>query len=112
MYTGEEFETAFGQFISTQKPFIFAYFKETEGIATDPSLAEFHQKLRDLKHFYSSFNDVHDLWNQFNKELDRLHKEGFTNNNWNDPFDSALTRITQEADKIYNIDKIDNAQFF
>lgn len=32
MYTKEEFEKAFGEFKSTQKPFIFIYFKETTGI--------------------------------------------------------------------------------
>lgn len=29
-YTEEEFETAFGQFQGTRKPFIFTYFKNTE----------------------------------------------------------------------------------
>jgi len=77
MYTGEEFEKAFGQFKATQKPFIFTYFKTPEGIESDPSLAEFHQKLKDLKHFYSPFKDAHDLWNQFNKELERLKTNDF-----------------------------------
>lgn len=78
MYTAEEFTTAFGQFQSTQKPFIFTYFKTPDGVTTDNSLAEFHQKLKDLKHFYSSFTDENDLWNQFNEELDRLETDGFT----------------------------------
>ena len=77
MYTGEEFEKAFGQFKATQKPFIFTYFKTPEGIEPDPSLAEFHQKLKDLKHFYSPFKDADDLWNQFNKELERLETNDF-----------------------------------
>ncbi len=42
MYTGEEFEKAFGQFKATQKPFIFTYFKTPDGIVTDPSLEAFH----------------------------------------------------------------------
>ena len=58
MYTGEEFEKAFGQFKATQKPFIFTYFKTPDGIVTDPSLAAFHQKLKDLKHFYCPFKDA------------------------------------------------------
>jgi hypothetical protein len=78
MYTAEEFEKAFGQFQSKQKPFIFTYFKMPDGVVTDPSLETFHQKLRELKHFYSSFKDTNDLWNQFNKELDRLELEHFT----------------------------------
>lgn len=78
MYTGQEFENAFGQFKSAQKPFIFTYFKKLpEGVTPEPSLAEFHQKLKDLNHFYSPFKDSNDLWMQFNKELDRLETAKF-----------------------------------
>ena len=77
MYTAEEFAAAFGQFQSTQKPFIFTYFKTPDGVTTDASLAEFHQKLKVLKHFYSPFTDENDLWGQFNEELDRLETDGF-----------------------------------
>lgn len=76
-YTGEEFEQAFGQFKSTQKPFIFTYFKSTGGQDADPSLEEFKQKLSELKHFYAVFHNEDDLWNQFNKELERLKETGF-----------------------------------
>lgn len=85
MYTGEEFDTAFGQFQTTQKPFIFTYFKQTNGIAIDPSLTEFQQKLKDLKHFYSPFSSVDDLWNQFNKELERLELADFAENQFSQP---------------------------
>lgn len=78
MYTAEEFDTAFGQFQSTKKPFIFTYFKTPDGVTVDASLAEFHQKLKELNHFYSPFKDENDLWVQFNKELDRLETNGFT----------------------------------
>ena len=49
-YTKEEFETAFGQFKATDKPFIFTYFKdlETTGNASEQdlkSLRAFLQKL-------------------------------------------------------------------
>jgi tetratricopeptide (TPR) repeat protein len=77
IYTDEEFETAFGAFKDTQKPFIFTYFKSTDGIATEPNLDVFKQKLKDLKHFYCPFTDSNDLWNQFNKELDRLAEAQF-----------------------------------
>lgn len=43
----------------------------------DPSLKEFQNKLKELKHFSSSFKDANDLWKQFNKELDRLQTNGF-----------------------------------
>lgn len=75
-YTAEEFESAFGQFQSTKKPFIFTYFKKTE-TASEPSLSAFKQKLKDLGHFYGSYEDFNDLWNQFNKELDRLEVNEF-----------------------------------
>lgn len=81
MYTDEEFEKAFGKFISIQKPFIFIYFK-TSNQMTDPSLESFKQKIKDLKHFYTSFNDSNDLWNQFSKELERLEVDEFQRNDY------------------------------
>jgi hypothetical protein len=138
IYTAEEFEHAFGQFKSTQKPFIFTYFKSPVGIDLDPNLAEFQRKLRDLKHFYGRFGDANDLWNQFNKELDRLELADFreyispemgrntTQNranivgeeiiNLQDVQNSTLNISTgntthQNADKIYNIEKIEEADF-
>jgi hypothetical protein len=71
MYTAEEFETAFGAFQSTHKPFIFTYFKDISSGA-DPSLQDFKDKLRSLGHFCSPYTDFNNLWIQFNKELDRL----------------------------------------
>lgn len=109
MYTEEEFQNAFGQFKSTQKPFIFTYFKTPPPNAED-SLAHFKQKLKELKHFYGSFNDSNDLWNQFNKELERLETDDFAENNRPEN-NAGQTNITQNAEKIYNIDKIDNANF-
>jgi hypothetical protein len=108
MYTAEEFERAFGQFASTQKPFIFTYFKNAPSDVED-SLHAFKNKLAELKHFYSPFSDANDLWNQFNKELERLELDGFSENKR--PGGSHAGSITQTADKIYNIEKIDNAQF-
>jgi hypothetical protein len=109
IYTEEEFEHAFGQFRSTQKPFIFTYFK-TPPANTEDSLAHFKQKLSELKHFYANFIDFNDLWNQFNKELDRLESDGFAENKRLEK-NSGATNITQTAEKIYNIDKIENANF-
>lgn len=107
MYTYEEFETAFGQFQATQKPFIFTYFKENEG-NVDESLDVFKNKLSALGHFYSSFVNAHDLWIQFNKELDRLLLEDFERNDQNS---FGGKSFHQQADKIYNIEKIDKADF-
>lgn len=79
MYTAEEFETAFGAFQATQKPFIFTYFKDINS-DTDPSLPDFKDKLKALGHFYAPYTDFDNLWIQFNKELDRLLLAGFQEN--------------------------------
>jgi hypothetical protein len=100
MYTGEEFEKAFGQFKAMQKPFIFTYFKTTDGIEPDPSLAEFHQKLKDLKHFYCPFKDASDLWNQFNKELERLETDDFAEFKREEAHSASRT-ITQGEKSVY-----------
>lgn len=81
IYTAEEFEHAFGQFQSKQKPFIFTYFKSSPA-KPEGSLEQFKQKLHDLGHFYSPFADSNDLWNQFSKELERLEIAKFGENNW------------------------------
>lgn len=110
MYTSEEFENAIGQFNSTKKPFIYTYFKmPAAGVVVEDSLGAFKNKLNELKHFYSNFNDFNDLWNQFNKELERLEADGFTENKRPEKNEGNTT--TQNAEKIYNIDKIDTANF-
>ncbi|MXV52682.1 hypothetical protein GS399_17045 [Pedobacter sp. HMF7647] len=109
-YTEEEFENAIGQFSSTKKPFIYTYFKIPPPDNADPSLGEFKKKLNQLKHFYANFADFNDLWNQFNKELERLEADGFTENKRPD-YNAGTKTINQTAEKIYNIDKIDKANF-
>ena len=100
LYTAEEFDKAFGQFKSTQKPFIFTYFKTPAGITPDKSLDVFHQKLKDLKHFTSAFGDGNDLWVQFNKELDRLETDRFEEFKHNDVNQGSRT-ITQGDKSVY-----------
>ncbi len=109
MYTEEEFETAFGEFQINKKPFVFTYFKEVEKDLKDNSLESFKIKLRDLKHFYCNFKDHNDLWNQFNKELERLSQEDFKTNKFiNEEIENNGRVYNQKAEKIFNIDKIDN----
>ncbi len=133
MYTAEEFEKAFGQFVATQKPFIFTYFKETDGTVED-SLIQFKKKLLDMGHFISNFKDANDLWGQFNKELERLETVKFASNEHpanavapititgNDNLaisgnvNSTVTvnnstTTNQNADKIFNIENIGTANF-
>jgi hypothetical protein len=103
MYTAAEFETAFGQFESTKKPFIFTYFKANPK-APDASLDEFKQKIHDLEHFYSPFTDFNDLWNQFNKELERLENNDFSENKKT----QQSTRYIQQGNKSVYVEKADN----
>ena len=78
MYSAEEFDTAFGAFKAKQKPFVFTYFLQ-DAVPSGSSLELFKKKLSDLGHFYASYKNDDDLWNQFNKELERLQIEQFKN---------------------------------
>jgi len=81
-YTEEEFETAFGQFKATNKPFIFTYFKDApistgaldEGVL---SLLQFKKKLGTLGHFYTVYKNLEDLQLKFGQQLDKLADTGF-----------------------------------
>jgi hypothetical protein len=82
-YTEEEFETAFGQFKATNKPFIFTYFKDAE-ISTGnldlenlTSLKAFQKKLDELGHFYTRYKSIDELKFHFNRQLDKLAANGF-----------------------------------
>ena len=82
-YTAEEFETAFGQFQATHKPFIFTYFKDAE-ISTGSanrndltSLWAFQDKLDELGHFQTVYKNTEGLLFHFNQQLDKLVASGF-----------------------------------
>ena len=87
-YTEEEFETAFGQFKTTNKPFIFTYFKDAEistGSANKKdlmSLWAFQEKLAGLGHFYTVYKNTDELKLHFNHQLDKLAKNGFIELKW------------------------------
>jgi len=82
-YTEEEFETAFGQFQATNKPFIFTYFKDADistGSASKKdlmSLWAFQEKLAALGHFYTPYKNVDQLTFHFDQQLDKLVANGF-----------------------------------
>jgi len=82
-YTEEEFETAFGQFQATSRPFIFTYFKDAEistGSADRKALASlwaFQDKLDALGHFYTRYKSIDELKLHFNRQLDKLAASGF-----------------------------------
>jgi len=106
-FTEEEFTNAFENYTAEKKPFIFTYFKETT--TPDESLNKFKQKLRDMKHYISPYKDFNDLWNKFNKELERLEVARFEKND----FSGAAIHIeNQTADKIYNIGNMEGPVTF
>lgn len=76
-YTAEEFATAFGQFQSTGKPFIFTYFKNVALADADDSLFDFKKKLKELGHFPTFFDTTDGLLRHFGDQLDKLASNGF-----------------------------------
>jgi hypothetical protein len=82
-YTEEEFETAFGQFKSTNKPFIFTYFKDAEISVVNAnkkdlmSLWAFQEKLSALGHFYTVYKNIEELKFKFSQQLDKLASNAF-----------------------------------
>ena len=76
-YTQEEFEKAFKYFQEDGKPLIYTYFKNADiktGNITKEiiSLLDFKNKLNELGHFYTNYDDINDLKNQFSSQLNKL----------------------------------------
>ena len=111
-YTEEEFEIAFGQFKSTNKPFIFTYFKDAE-ISTGSldkgmlSLLNFKEKLSELGHFYTTYNNIDQLQLKFNQQLEKLVANGFIE--FNQPSDlkekNVVKKDIERVKKIHIGDK-------
>lgn len=81
-FTAEEFDVAFKKFEEKGKPRIYTYFKEdiiyTGDIGDEIiSMIEFKRKLRDLKHYYTTYRNFEDLQWQFTRQLDKLCKTDF-----------------------------------
>lgn len=76
MYTEAEFNNAYEHFKANKRPFIYTYFKESEEPVKD-TVPKFMEKLSKEGHFYTPFKDSNQLWNLFNKELDRLETSDF-----------------------------------
>jgi len=99
-YTEEEFETAFGQFKATNKPFIFTYFKDAEistGSANKKDLMSmwaFQEKLSALGHFYTVYKNTDELKLKFNQQLDKLAAKGFVEFN---PYEGEAAALTSQA---------------
>lgn len=84
-YTAEEFEIAFKQFGNKNKPRIYTYFKEDfiltgqigEEIIT---MLEFKKKLATLKHYVSTYTSIEDLKWKFNRQLEKIYGDKFSDN--------------------------------
>lgn len=78
IFTEEEFDTAYGQFIRKGKPYVYTYFKNAP-INTGElnkkdldSLLQFKEKLQELGHFPTAYKTIDDLKSQFKRQLDKL----------------------------------------
>lgn len=80
-FTEEEFDTAFGQFQATGRPFILTYFKtapvENPDRADLQSLWAFQDKLKALGHYQTTYKNVEGLQHHFSQQLDKLAANGF-----------------------------------
>jgi len=137
-YTTEEFGQAFGQFSTTQKPFIFTYFK-TPHTTTNrddlQSLWVFEDKLKEMKHYKTEYHTIEGLREHFGNQLDKLLGNGFiqlspavdqaeqsdrkggqgadatVSGTGNKVYQNIHGSTITDSSKTYNIDKIENAKF-
>ena len=80
IFTAEEFGKAFGQFKEAARPFIYTYFKphNTQNRNDLQSLWAFTDKLKDLGHFKTEFDNIEGLKFHFSNQLDKLFANYFT----------------------------------
>lgn len=79
-FTRKEFETAFGSYLETGKPYIWTYFNSSpvepfmilEGRDT---VSSFVKLLTKLKHYYSRYSNIDDLKHQFSNQLRKVLPE-------------------------------------
>jgi GTPase SAR1 family protein len=77
-YTQEEFDVAYGQFKNSQKPLVYTFFKDAEIKLSSTrkedlkSLWEFQEKLGQLGHFYTPYENIEDLKLKFRGQLDEI----------------------------------------
>jgi hypothetical protein len=116
IYTIEEFEIAYKIFRETGKPLIWTYFKQAPpgaAGAEDASLEAFKTKIASLGHFYTRYNNIDNLKYQFKLQLEyALPRLTTTDSSNKTAYDiDELYKISQTAEKIYNIHQIDKAEF-
>lgn len=105
-FTAEEFSVAFENFKIENRPFIFTYFKEPENnYKKERSINDFQKKLNELGHFYTRYKNIEGLLYHFNSQLEKLYKSEFKS------LSKEKGNMVQIADKIFNIEHIENATF-
>jgi internalin A len=77
-FTEEEFDVAHRRFKESGKPRIYTFFKNADiktGDAQEEdfaSLFAFKKKLKELGHFYTSYDNIEHLKRQFHDQLDKM----------------------------------------
>jgi len=73
-YTEEEFLKALETFKNNGKPLIYTYFNQTKVEITPQiiSLLNFQQKLSDMGHFYTKYDNIDDLKFRFSEQLGKV----------------------------------------
>ncbi len=71
-YSEEEFDIAYKNLLDTGKPNVWVYFKQGFSSVNRDILTvfNFQDKLNALKHYYSTYDNIDDLKNQFKRQLD------------------------------------------
>jgi internalin A len=82
-YTVEEFDVACQAYKETKRrPKVYTFFKNAQINMMDvdqgamESLWKFKNKLKDLEHFYTNYDDIADLKLQFSDQLRKLREDG------------------------------------
>jgi hypothetical protein len=111
----EEFETALGQIMATNKPRILIYNKNTYININSShhddlsSKSAFMKKLEELEHFPRHYENIAELKLHFNEQLNKLSQEGFFEHEIKQPyliFESTYfnqNRYTQRAKYLFLI---------
>ena len=102
-YTAEEFEKAFATFKANQKPLIYTFFKEFPILPSQAkqlqSVFDFQDKLRQLGHFHTIYNEINHLKYLFDQQLDKIIP--------NIPVETLPDADISQVDKISVVKKVE-----
>jgi hypothetical protein len=111
-YTKEEFDIAKQLFLLSNKPKIIVYQKIAKPEDINQTLTDFLTTLnkKDEEYFCGQYEHTDTLKFKIYKELDFFYHQNLAQFNIEAKKESGAN-VVQNAEKIYNIDKIDNANF-